>query len=345
MRGPGWGLLTVHPHDAAHRGALRAAVGLGVPALLLLATGRLEDALPVTFGAFAGVYGRHADHPARLRMQAGAGLVLVAAVVTGTAVAATGLPVLPVVVTALAAAAGHLAARRGGWLPPGALFVTFAAGACSAHPQPWSAVGTALLLGAGAAAFAVALGQAGRLVPAGRRRAARPGPPGEPLPHLLRALRRDPGQRAELLCYLLAPLLAGALASALGWAHPYWAMVAAVAPLTGADPRHRVARSAHRVLGTAAGVVLAYALLSLEPSPLATVLLAVAFQVWAELLITRHYALAVVGITPLALLMLHLAVPVDPGAAVADRVLETALGSAVAVLLVLATRRAGAPRG
>ncbi|WP_337060536.1 FUSC family protein [Kineococcus sp. G2] len=329
--------MTVRPHDAAHWGALRAAVGLAVPALLLLATGNLEHALPVTFGAFAGVYGRHAPYRARLRVQAGAGALLVACVVAGTSAAALGVPALAVLVPALASGAGFLAARREGWLPPGSLFATFAAGACAAHPRPWADVGTALALSAAAAAFAVLLGQAGALLPAGRRRPKRQVAAGPSVGEQV----RDPVARGDLLAHVLAPLLAGTLATAAGGGHPYWAMVSAVAPLSAAGARDRLARSVHRVLGTLAGVVLALALLSLEPSPLATIALATLFQVWAELLVTRHYALAVVGITPLALLMVHLAVPVDPVSVAADRAVQTVLGSAVAVALVLlASRRA-----
>ncbi|WP_345714388.1 FUSC family protein, partial [Kineococcus glutinatus] len=190
-----------------------------------------------------------------------------------------------------------------------------------------------------AAAFALLLLQAGRLLPQGRDRAKRGSGPRTPLRELL----REPEGVRELSCYAVAPLAAGALATALGGAHPYWAVVSAVAPLSGLGTRHRVARAVHRVLGTLAGVVVAFALLSLHPAPLVAVLLAVAFQAWAELFITRNYALAVVGITPLALLMVDLAVPADPAAVAADRAVETLLGAAVAVLLVLVTGRRSRP--
>ncbi|MCI2239045.1 FUSC family protein [Paenibacillus sp. TRM 82003] len=339
MRGTAWELLTVHPHDAAHWGALRAALGLAVPALLLLTTGNLEHALPVTFGALAGVYGRHARYRARLRVQAGAGALLVGCVAAGTSAAALGVAALALLVPALASGAGFLAARRGGWLPPGSLFATFAAGACAAHPRSWADVGAAVALSAAAAAFALLLGQAGALLPAGRRRPKRDVPAGPSVGEQV----RDPAARGDLLAHVLAPLLAGALATAAGGGHPYWAMVAAVAPLSVAGARDRLARSVHRVLGTLGGVALAFALLSLEPSPLVTIVLAALFQAWAELLVTRHYALAVVGITPLALLMVHLAVPVDPGSVAADRAVQTVLGSAVAVALVLLAPRGSAP--
>jgi len=84
--------------------------------------------------------------------------------------------------------------------------------------------------------------------------------------------------------------------------------------------------------------VLAGALLALPLGTWATVAVAVALQVAAELLVTRHYGAAMLAITPLALLVGQLAHPVPVGALLADRGLETLLGVVVGAAVVVLTR-------
>ncbi len=71
--------------------------------------------------------------------------------------------------------------------------------------------------------------------------------------------------------------------------------------------------------------------------------IAIALQVCAELFVGRNYGLAMVFITPLALLMIELAVPVDPGLLLRDRLVDTllgvAVGTAVAVVSAAVRRR------
>jgi len=49
----------------------------------------------------------------------------------------------------------------------------------------------------------------------------------------------------------------------------------------------------------------------------------------------RHYGLAMLTITPMALLMTSLAHPADPSALALDRALDTVLGAVVGVLAVV----------
>nr|WP_269329644.1 FUSC family protein [Kineosporia babensis] len=193
----------------------------------------------------------------------------------------------------------------------------------------------ALGVSAATAVFAVLVGQGGQLFAAGRNREKRP--------HKRRLSRAElfnaPGVRGDLLAYAVGPALAGTIAVAAGGAHPYWAMVSAVAPLTGPSSTHRVARAMHRIWGTLAGVLLSLAILSFDPNVVTTLVLALIAQAWAELFVARNYGLAVIGITPLALLMQHLAVESDPLSTAADRLAETALGLAIAIALVLLSSR------
>ena len=70
-RGRVWtGVLRVEPHRGDHRVALRAAVSVAVPLLVLWALGRLDLSIYASFGAFAALYGRHDVFRDRIRMQA-----------------------------------------------------------------------------------------------------------------------------------------------------------------------------------------------------------------------------------------------------------------------------------
>jgi uncharacterized membrane protein YccC len=75
-----------------------------------------------------------------------------------------------------------------------------------------------------------------------------------------------------------------------------------------------------------------------SPPPIVVILVIVVCQVFAEILVGRHYGSALVFITPMALSVSHLVSPVPLSELAVDRVLETALGAAVGIVLVLAAR-------
>jgi uncharacterized membrane protein YccC len=121
-------------------------------------------------------------------------------------------------------------------------------------------------------------------------------------------------------------------------------MVSAVVPLAARELVPQVVRGLQRVLGTAAGLLVAAGLLSIDLDSLVVVLVVVLLQATAELFVARNYAIALVAITPLALLMVHLAAPVPTGSLLADRGVETVLGVAVGLAVGWLTRsRPGGP--
>ncbi|MBY6362801.1 FUSC family protein [Rhodococcoides corynebacterioides] len=131
----------------------------------------------------------------------------------------------------------------------------------------------------------------------------------------------------------VASLAAGGLAVAAGLGRPDWAVVGAVLVLQqGPDRPRGLVRAAHRLAGTALGVVLFAAIFSLHPSGFALVLTLMALQFLVELVIARNYGIAVVFITPLALLIGGAS---HPGAQAwplaAERLIETTIGVACAV--------------
>ncbi|MDN4172751.1 FUSC family protein [Nocardioides sp. SOB77] len=312
---------------------MRAGVSVLVPLLVLLAADRLEWSIYAAFGAFTALYGRERVGPLRVRLQTEVGVLLTGVVAVGVLVGTSAHRAwLAVPLAALLTAASAVLSDRQRWHPPGALFPVFALTACASIPsEPGDVVVAALVAGA-TAAFALVVGNAGAWL---RRRstsyAATPAWP-----------ERPTGTWRDVAPSAVAVLLAGAVATSSGIGHPYWAMVSAVVPLVAADPVRQVVRGLHRVVGTAFGLGLAAVLLTLDLEPLALVLLAVALQVAAELLIGRNYAVALVAVTPLALLMVHLVSPVPVGTLLLDRGVETVIGVVIGLAVGRAAQRLAA---
>jgi uncharacterized membrane protein YccC len=156
-------------------------------------------------------------------------------------------------------------------------------------------------------------------------------------------MRRRPGSYAAVARLHVARtaggvLLAGTVATASGIGHPYWAMVSAVVPLVARELRPQVVRGVQRLVGTLVGLGLAAALLAADLGGLAVIVVVVVLQATAELFVGRNYALALLAITPLALLMVHLASPVPAPVLLLDRGLETLIGVSVGLLVGWLTR-------
>jgi len=81
-------LVRFGPHNDSHRVALRAGVSVGLPLVLLTATGHRSWLAYAAFGAFTSLYGRGEGYRRRMHTQLAAALTLVLAVGFGTAVSA-----------------------------------------------------------------------------------------------------------------------------------------------------------------------------------------------------------------------------------------------------------------
>ncbi|TWP35757.1 FUSC family protein [Leekyejoonella antrihumi] len=301
-----------------------------VPLAVLVLSGHVPWTPYAAFGAFTSLYGRRENHASRMGMQAAAGLCLTLSVLLGVAVSLThDGRVLSVILGSVVAAGGYLLSGAFDWHPPGPLFMVFGFAVCAIMP----ATGFGLLIAAGVAGgsalLAMLIGHAGSLrEPKSWRR-----------PQLrmrsLRSVLGMPGVRSDVVRYLIATPIAGGIGMAMGGTHPYWAMVAVVVAMSGPDLRSRLTRASHRVVGTLVGLLVAAAILSPHPTGLAAVGVIAVLQVAAEMLIGRNYSLALLAITPLALMMGQLAHPVAVGPMLADRFLETLLGATVGVVALL----------
>jgi len=313
-------LLHFRPHAGAHRVALRAGISVFVPLFVVTAIGHQEWSMYAGFGAFTSLYGRNHVHLSRAAMQASVGAVLVAVVVLGVAVST--LPNaawVAVPIAGLVAAGASLLSRAQDWHPPGSLFVVFAFGGCASVPHTTADLLPALVVTGLSALFAVVVGAVGGVARRDRS-----------LPSKVRLHRSWlPLQDAA------AATVAGALATASGIGHPYWATVAAVAPLSARGLRSQLTRGIQRVLGTLLGLVTSAVLLGLHLTGVALLVVIAALQTGAELLVGRNYGVALLVITPLALLMGQTAFEQPAGQLLFDRGVETVIGSAVGLTLVL----------
>lgn len=309
--------------------AARAAVSVAVPLLSLIALDRLEWAAPCAFGALVVIYARATErrHGNVQLMQAGIALVL--SVTLGTIAAMTSHPTAWLVVGgSLLAAATVFVADLLEWKPPAATFTLFGFSVCAMTPDAtWRTVWISAILCAACAAFAILVCNVGPRGPGTRTRrlTARE--------HLAEA-----STRRHVIRNLVAPLATGAVAVALDLGHPYWGMVASVVPLTAPTLLTMAHRGTHRIIGTLTGVVIAGAFLLLEPSATMLVVGIIVCQIAAELLVLRHYALALTFITPLALLMGQIVHPMSTSDLVVQRTIETVLGVAIGLAVAWITR-------
>ncbi len=322
------GLIRIAPHRGDHRVAIRAAVSIAVPLVILWAIGRVDLSVYASFGAFASLYGRYDRYADRIRMQIAAGLTMVVCMLMGTALSLLATPTgLRVLVVGLIAGVGALIAHAWRWHPPSSLFAVFSAGACASLPATTASLLEVVIVGGASALFSMVLTAGIALARQGRRLLA---------PVRTRQVA-DRDAVGAAVTVGIGALLAGFAGLLLIGDHWYWAMVGAVAALGGAHLTARLVRGVQRLVGTLIGVAVAAGLLALHLPPPATIGVAILCQMGAELYVNRNYGLAMLFITPLALLMVELAVPTDPTTLLVDRTLDTLIGVVVGTAVAVAS--------
>ncbi|MGJ7918531.1 FUSC family protein [Massilia sp. LXY-6] len=122
-----------------------------------------------------------------------------------------------------------------------------------------------------------------------------------------------------------------AAAQALGLDKPYWVPVSCLAVIQGVSFRAVWNKQVHRVLGTGLGLILSWALLSIPMDQWSLSVAVMLLTFLIEMLVVRHYALATMFITPLAILLADAATldQGSPAALVRERFFDTVLGCAM----------------
>lgn len=311
-RGPRWQL------------ALQAALGIAVPIAVMTLAGRPTLGYIAASGAFTALH--LGALPVVERAKA---LPIVAALLlacAGLGVLAAGdlwLSSIGLVVVSIAVAALAYGFRLG---PPGPLFFVLVFGLSASIVGTGAIDGGVYLaaLGAGCA-FSYLLSLTPLVLPWVRGKTARP----------VREILPGPALTVDGRMLLLRVVLVAVVGTGLGLlidpTKIYWLVGSAVAVIgVAAARRAAVERALHRMLGTVVGAGL-YALLALlHPAGLVLAVLLGVLQFTIEIVVVRHYALALVFITPLVLMLVGAASGTIGSMDVAmERVIDTLVGAAL----------------
>lgn len=320
-----WQTFISLPPLVRHRDALpaiRIAISVGLPLLIMLIAGQPRLTIFTAFGAFAALYGRNQPLVARILQQSAAGLMLIFCVGVGLLVSSAGIAGWGlVVITAIASAICAHFAMMINLKPGGPLFFVFASAGIASVPYNGKPL-LDMTLTISSAIFSVLLGIVlGQLWGDGR--------------NVTPNLRSDMSQKHMLmqsLTNMITMIVAGIVANLIGLSHAYWAMVAAASILAAPNTYMRVMRGAQRSIGTVLGVFVTAFFVSMHPEPWHVAVLVVVAQYVTELFVLRNYGVAAIFITPLALFMVHLASPFTSYEIVTTRLIETVLGAAIGIL-------------
>ncbi len=281
-----------------------------------------------SLGTLMALFGRFA--PAARR----GGIVLrcafwqVFAVFTMSTAVWLGAPLaLQILLLALVSGLFLFVSTAGGFGPPGALIFVFAASASMGHVGGFPDVIERAAATAAAALLAWAICVATEPV---RRKlsADRPLPsePVRPLRHHLIAAART----------AVAAAIAAFAAHAVGADYPGWAAMGAVAVMQGSHLHISMNRALQRMVGTALGAILVGVVLIQSPSLWTVIALLTVLLVATEVIIGANYGLAQILVTPMALLMTHLAAPHTAGIGmVPERILDTLIGATIGMVLAV----------
>lgn len=330
----GLSLLDRHDIDVS----LRVGASVGLPLFAAYAIDRLDLAVYAAFGALSSLYGRDETGSRRFETLVVAALAVVATTATALVFSAGHGPlwVLGLLLAATVIATGTLGALLR-WAPRGEMFFVLVLLVLAQIPVAWTELPLAIAVTAGSAGLSVLLGVL-RWHPRAERGTLR-----------LDGLYRRAVQGFASLdrakhCIAILAATAGALSAwllaiALGVGHPFWApvIVAALMPALASEDVYR--RMVHLVLGTALGVGAGVLLFSWDPDHLALITMVVLCQIGAELFVGRQYGVAMMFFTPLAIGMSNLSRGLPWQPLLVDRLIEASLGTAVALIVILLSRR------
>lgn len=116
--------------------------------------------------------------------------------------------------------------------------------------------------------------------------------------------------------------------------NPYWIPISCAAIMQGVSLYHVWQRAFHRITGTFIGLGLCWVIISLDDSPLYYCICIMILQFIIEMLIVRHYALAVVFITCLTILLAEAGNPLiaTPNLLIQTRFIDIILGSSIGAI-------------
>ncbi|WLP89336.1 FUSC family protein [Gordonia sp. NB41Y] len=338
-------------------GALRALIAVALPGLVGLAVGGGVGAAVSTLGAFAVVYGERRLHRVRWQVVCGYGVVLVGCATAG-ALVGHGMRSWPTALGWIALCALMIAIAVGAavWVDllrepaPGSFLLVLCAelaGVLVAHSTAsvgavigWTAAGagSALLVTLCAALPDVWRSRTGRADTDSPAITSTPDPERTDTPTVAERLRwghRSVRTRTLALRLGLACVIAGGAAIAVGLPRPDWAVITAAMILhQGPDRLLGSWRGVHRLVGTVLGVLVLAALAVPLQIPAVLIIAVAVLMAVTEVFLVVNYSIAMIVITPLAMILGELAPPASLGPTLFARILETVVGVTVAVTVL-----------
>jgi hypothetical protein len=146
---------------------------------------------------------------------------------------------------------------------------------------------------------------------------------------------RNPESKIIALRVIAAVAAGGLLSLPLGMHHSYWMIMVAGAVLQATHvSRFNAIRAIHRVLGTVLGIAIFGLIKLADPRGIWLVVILALLQFSIEVVVARHYALALTFITPTALIISSAGGTADTAVLVAERLVDTLLGAAIAMAVL-----------
>jgi len=343
----GWrGVLRVD----VRRAGVAAPMRVGAAVMLVFVVGGLLGQRDVAgfaaLGALVSAFCRPDPYPVRFGRLVVLGAGITASIGVGAPLGASGSSVLieTVVISLLAGIAAHLM-----WalhiVGPGAVAFVFGAAGAQSFAHDSGDVLRAVAMTAGGAVIGVTAALAPWLLQQlrqvfGRTDRVSAGAVAVPARReslwdsVTRAPHRTLMGRGVRIA--VAGAIGAAIAISFGLDHPMWATMGAVATMQGVGYHVAVHRGVQRLLGNVGGALLAAALLALPLGYWGAVVAIVVFQTVAEIASTVNYAVTSLAVTPMALLLTSLGAGLSPAVAV-DRVLDTAVGIVVGIIVAAVT--------
>ncbi|KWX67491.1 FUSC family protein [Mycobacterium sp. NAZ190054] len=334
-------------HVDRRRVGLAAPLRVGAAVTLVFVVGGLVGQHDVAgfaaLGALVSAFCRPDPYPVRLGRLLVLAAGITASIGLGAALGATGSGVLveAAVISGLAGAAAYLM-----WalhiVGPGAVVFVFGAAGAQAFAQDGGDVVRAMAVTATGAVIGVLAALAPLWLQKLRHPITNKGNPDESATtrreSLWRTLARAPHRTlaARGARIVVAGAVAAVIAIGLGFEHPMWATMGAVATMQGVGYHVTVHRGVQRLLGNVGGALLAAALLALPLGYWGAVAAIIVFQTVAEIASTVNYALTSLAVTPMALLLTGLQAGLAPAVAL-DRVLDTAVGIVTGIAVAAVT--------
>ena len=319
------------------RVALQAALSIGIPAVGFALAGQPQLGLLASTGSFTALHLANRSRYERLLWLPfiGAGLII-ATTIGAVASASFAATVIALFLVAVVASVLCLGWAMG---PPGGMFFMLAAGVGARLAGPVSGGGDALPIGlvvgmvAIGALVAYLVVAAPLLVPHVRRFNA-----GLRTDQPRREFGIDPVTRIILIRIAVASAIGAVAATPLGVHRVYWVLLTIIVILqNGHQVRFGATRGVQRVLGTFVGLGVFALVLLWNPHNLVLALFLMLLQFTVEMVVVRNYGLALILITPLALVIATQGTSVNVGQVVGERVFDTVLGSVIALAVLFAS--------